>query len=152
MPNFKMQELLSRADKWFAQGRAAHQRWRWEQNAGFFSSGLDIVQLLIKITPYVEEMDILPQGDLRLFRNWHDWLNTFQNQGSFPLNWDNRTIHNKSFIWQISFLLLPSRSQRSQIYFLSDKIWQSFLPYFYLLLSLEILWFFLWCLYMVVIC
>lgn len=156
MPNFQMEEQLSREDKWFAQGHAADPWWRWEQNADFSSSGLDIVAHLIKITPYVKEMYIPPQWDWRLFRNWQDWLGTFQNQGSFPLNRDNRTIHNKSFIWQISFLLLPSRSQPSQIYLLSEMIWQTFLPYFLLLLSLwrycDYFFFFFWCLNRMLIC
>lgn len=97
---------------------------------------LDIIVPLIKIGLHVKKIDILPQRDLRLHRNWQDWLSTFQNQGSFPLNRDNSTIHNKSFVWQISFLLLPSRSQPSQIYLLSDRL---FCLFFFLLL-LACLW------------
>lgn len=146
MPKFQTEELLSREEKRFAQGHAADPWWRWEQNADFCTSGLDIVPHLIKITLYVKERDILPQWDLRQFRSRQDWLSTFQNQGSFPLKRDNWTIHNKSLIWQISFLLLPSRSQPSQIYLLSEMIWQTFLPYFFIIIifikSVEMLWFF----------
>lgn len=131
MPNFEVEELLSKQDKWFAQDHAGNPWCRWSQNADFFSSGMYLLLHLLKITLYMKEMDILPQWDLRLFSNWQDWLSTFQNWGSFPLNRDNRTIHNKLFIWKISFFLIPSISQPSRIYLLSEIIWQNFLPIFF---------------------